>query len=57
MDTALARFLITLIIGISTTAGAQAQSASPPSAEELNRGEYLARVGDCVSCHSSAEGG
>src|SRR5271165_405092 len=57
MHTALARFLIMLIIGVSITAGAHAQSASPPSPEQVKRGEYLARVGDCVSCHSSPEGG
>ena len=57
MHTALARFLIMLIIGVSITAGAHAQSASPPSPEQVKRGEYLARVGDCVSCHTSPEGG
>lgn len=28
-----------------------------PSAAQIRRGEYLARAGDCVSCHSSPQGG
>jgi mono/diheme cytochrome c family protein len=31
--------------------------AEPASAEVVARGKYLALMGDCVSCHSSKEGG
>ena len=34
-----------------------ARADNEPTEEQIKRGEYLARMGDCVSCHSSPEGG
>jgi len=39
---------------IGLFAAASAQAASPP--ELIAKGEYLARAGNCVSCHSTPEG-
>ena len=39
---------------IGLFAAASAQAASPP--EVIAKGEYLARAGNCVSCHSTPEG-
>ena len=41
------------ILSCFLAANALAQSASP---ETLARGEYLARAGDCVACHTEPEG-
>jgi len=35
---------------------ATAQQAAPPNAALLARGEYLARAGDCVACHTDRDG-
>ncbi len=43
-----------LSFGIARVANAQTATAAT---DEVSRGQYLARVGDCVSCHSSKEGG
>jgi mono/diheme cytochrome c family protein len=32
-------------------------AAATPPAEQIARGQYLARAGDCVSCHSSPQAG
>jgi mono/diheme cytochrome c family protein len=34
-----------------------AAAADGPDADQIARGKYLARMGDCVSCHSSTQGG
>lgn len=40
---------------LACAAVAQTQDANP-KADEIRRGEYLARVGDCVACHTSSGG-
>ncbi|RZN25074.1 cytochrome c [Bradyrhizobium sp. Leo121] len=35
---------------------ASAQQNPPANAELLKRGEYLARAGDCIACHTAREG-
>ncbi len=42
-----------LLIG---AADAIAQQRPPPDAALLARGEYLARAGDCIACHTAREG-
>jgi mono/diheme cytochrome c family protein len=45
-----------LSIGASPIA-AHAQPATPPDkAAILAKGEYLARAGDCIACHTAREG-
>src|SRR5271170_6612034 len=51
------RIVAALALTVSIAATAHAQKAAAPPSEEVKRGLYLARVGDCVSCHSSPEGG
>jgi mono/diheme cytochrome c family protein len=38
----------TLLVGIAVP--------QTPSSEEVARGEYLARAGDCIACHTAPEG-
>ena len=54
---ALRSFLLwsSLLIGASPVA-AVAQQATPDSASLLANGEYLARAGDCIACHTAPEG-
>jgi mono/diheme cytochrome c family protein len=54
---ALRSFLLwsSLLIGASPVA-AVAQQAAPDSASLLANGEYLARAGDCIACHTAPEG-
>jgi mono/diheme cytochrome c family protein len=44
-----------LMVALSAQAAAKAESAAPGSAIALGR--YLAKMGDCLSCHSSRLGG
>ena len=46
------RFALALIVG--TTVASAAQAASAP--DLIAEGEYLARVGNCISCHSTVDG-
>ncbi len=43
-------------IGVLDAAIAQTQLAPQVSSDQIKRGEYLARAGDCISCHT-ANGG
>ncbi|MCP8937127.1 cytochrome c [Alsobacter sp. SYSU M60028] len=43
----------TLLAGV---AGAQTNGAPKPDAAILAKGEYLARAGDCIACHTAPEG-
>ena len=54
---ALRSFLLwsSLLIGASPVA-AVAQQAAPDGASLLANGEYLARAGDCIACHTAPEG-
>ena len=58
MQRALAvRLLITMTFAVLCTAparDARAQAAAPP--DIVQRGEYLARAGDCIACHTAPEG-
>lgn len=42
--------------GRDEPATASAAPAAPPSAERIARGAYLARLGDCVACHTTRGG-
>jgi mono/diheme cytochrome c family protein len=42
-----------LLIGLALSSNAQPIEAQPT---QVQRGEYLARAGDCISCHSSSGG-
>jgi mono/diheme cytochrome c family protein len=60
MHRGLARLFATASLTVLLPGIAPAQTpASPatPTPTEVERGAYLARAGDCVSCHSTPEGG
>lgn len=46
--------LALLAAGMTADLGFGASALAQPS--DVQRGEYLARAGDCISCHSSAGG-
>lgn len=46
------RFTLTAVIGLIAASAAQAAS----SPELIAKGEYLARAGNCVACHSTPDG-
>ena len=41
---------------LPTPAGTEGVAEQQPSAKVVDRGEYLARAGDCVACHSEPTG-
>ena len=47
---------VLLGLGLCLLAGATAGQGMPPVAEAAARGAYLARAGDCVSCHTAPGG-
>src|SRR5215831_4187142 len=48
---------IVLLIASSMAASAQAQQKSDSRGDDVvARGEYLARAGDCIACHTAPEG-
>jgi mono/diheme cytochrome c family protein len=47
--------IIALVVTSCMAAAAQAQQKSDAKSE-VARGEYLARVGDCIACHTAPEG-
>jgi mono/diheme cytochrome c family protein len=49
--------LLAVAVSPGLLAAQPAIAADTPSAEQLARGQYLALMGDCISCHSSNEGG
>jgi len=50
--------VLLLIVGAVACIGDAASQVKPAPPQEIrSRGEYLARAGDCISCHSSSEGG
>ncbi len=62
MPRVLARISVTLrilAVGMLPALLAAQTAAAPdkPDADPVARGKYLARMGDCVSCHSSSQGG
>jgi mono/diheme cytochrome c family protein len=58
------RALLSVLVGLAAASlggpGAHAQApgaqASPPDADLVAKGDYLARAGDCVACHTASEG-
>ncbi|NBA93368.1 cytochrome c [Pseudomonas sp. R5(2019)] len=50
------KLTIHLIASLTAAIGCGAQAASPADSELIQRGEYLARAGDCVACHSLVGG-
>ncbi|MGE5028219.1 MAG: c-type cytochrome, partial [Betaproteobacteria bacterium] len=56
------KFILKTIIGISLLFSLGAQALEPvPAASEgkselVKRGEYVARLGDCIACHTSPDG-
>ena len=55
---ALRSFLLwsSLAIGASPVAAVAQQAPAPDNASLLAKGEYLARAGDCIACHTAPEG-
>jgi mono/diheme cytochrome c family protein len=47
---------LALCFAIAVTAHSSAQQNPPADAELLKKGEYLARAGDCIACHTAREG-
>ena len=45
-----------LSIGACPVAAVAQQAAPPDNASILAKGEYLARAGDCIACHTAPEG-
>lgn len=45
-----------LIALVATLGPASAQSQATSSSDVVKKGEYLARAGDCVACHTAPEG-
>src|SRR5215831_16388270 len=50
------RFLALLLLPIVGGPTVRAQQAAPNSSDIVARGEYLARAGDCIACHTAPEG-
>ena len=52
-----ARILGFLVLALVVGSSARAQQKAGPGSENiLARGEYLARAGDCIACHTAPEG-
>jgi mono/diheme cytochrome c family protein len=51
-----ARFLGLLLVPLLAYAAAQAQQPKANGSDVVKRGEYLARAGDCIACHTAPEG-
>ena len=49
--------LLTATVMALSLSAAPLPAADAPTTEHIARGQYLARMGDCISCHSSAQGG
>ena len=45
-----------LVAAASRSTAAAQQQASKPATIDRQRGEYLARAGDCIACHTAPEG-
>ncbi len=60
---ALLAVCVIVVVGVTAVATHTPASAfdgvagnATPSPDQLRRGEYVARLGDCVACHSTADG-
>jgi mono/diheme cytochrome c family protein len=47
---------VLLAVAVSFSARAQDQAATKLDPDQVARGEYLARAGDCIACHTAPEG-
>ena len=45
-----------IILIVASLAGAPGAWAQPKNDDVVARGEYLARAGDCIACHTAPEG-
>ena len=45
-----------LLLGAMPNDAAAQQNSAPVDASVLAKGEYLARAGDCIACHTAPEG-
>ncbi|MCS3450556.1 c-type cytochrome [Bradyrhizobium elkanii] len=54
MSRTLAGLLVGLMLALSPMAASAQQKAADPAV--LAKGEYLARAGDCIACHTAREG-
>ncbi|WP_038383244.1 MULTISPECIES: c-type cytochrome [Bradyrhizobium] len=54
MSRTLAGLLVGLMLALSPIAASAQQKAADPAV--LAKGEYLARAGDCIACHTAREG-
>lgn len=45
-----------LLVGALLWLGAGAAALAAPASADIQRGEYLARLGDCVACHTAERG-
>ncbi|MDI4232326.1 cytochrome c [Bradyrhizobium sp. 31Argb] len=50
------KLILLLALCFAGVTPASAQQNPPANAELLKRGEYLARAGDCIACHTAREG-
>lgn len=48
--------IVALLVAASIAAPTLAAAGSPPDPEQVKRGEYLAKLGDCVACHTAPGG-
>jgi mono/diheme cytochrome c family protein len=53
---ALLPFLLWSCLAIGAPAAVAQQATPPDNASVLAKGEYLARAGDCIACHTAPEG-
>ena len=53
---ALLPFLLWSCLAIGAPAAVAQQASPPDDASVLAKGEYLARAGDCIACHTAPEG-
>ena len=54
MSRTLTGLLVGLMLAFSPVAASAQQKAADPAV--LAKGEYLARAGDCIACHTAPEG-
>jgi mono/diheme cytochrome c family protein len=50
------KLIVLLALCLAGMTAASAQQNPPANAELLKKGEYLARAGDCIACHTAREG-
>ncbi|MDX2355262.1 c-type cytochrome, partial [Stutzerimonas xanthomarina] len=48
--------MVLLSVAVGGVVQAQEQKSALPRSDIVKRGEYLARAGDCIACHTAPEG-